>query len=44
MIGNFYPFIVQAAVLAPALSPVAVRSVSAATEIANDVQWFTNDD
>jgi hypothetical protein len=44
MIGNFYPFLVQAAVLVAPFSPVAVRSTSAANEIANDVQWFTNDD
>lgn len=40
MIGNFYPLVVMAAVMAAATSPVAVRSTSVATEIQNDMEWW----
>lgn len=41
MIGNFYPLVVASAVTVGAvLATAAVRSTSAATEIANDVVWL----
>lgn len=44
MIGNFYPFLVAAAVIAgfgtAVNNPVNVRSTSAATEILNDEDWL----
>lgn len=41
MIGNFYPFMVTAAVNTGAsFSTVNVRSTSAATELTNNIEWW----
>ena len=43
MIGNFYPAVIVAFagfVFSPAVSPINIRATSAATEIANDVEWL----
>ena len=45
MIGQFNPFpVYTAAIVGASFSSINVRATSAATELANDLEWLVNQD